>query len=124
MAGQRFAAIVGPPLAAVNEGGQGPLYNRPVAEVEHVRRTAERIIREVQREFPNAALKLDFDYPRQEHEDAYLWVSAPDAEDEEVSNLWGFLIELVQRAFQEEDVYLVARMQGRTVIRDRPMDKE
>jgi hypothetical protein len=95
-----------------------------VAELELVRRIAAVIIREVQREFPHADLKLDFDYPRQEHEDAYLWVSAPEAEEEEVNDLWGFLIELVQRAFQEEDVYLVARMQGRTVIRDRSMDKE
>lgn len=96
-----------------------------MAHREQVRRIATAIIGEVRREFPNASLELDFDYPRQEHEDAYLWLSLPEgAEEEEVNDLWGFLIQLVQRAFQEEDVYLVARLKGRTIIRDRPADKE
>ena len=89
-----------------------------------MRRIATGIIGEVRREFPEASLELDFNHPRQEHEDAYLWVSAPQAEEEEVNDLWGFLIQLVQRAFQEEDVYLVARMKGRTIIRERPSDRE
>ena len=97
-----------------------------MAPRQKVLQVAQAIIRQVQREFPDATLELDWDHLRQEHEDAYLWVSLPQADDddEEVNDLWGFLIHLVQRAFQEENVYLVARMKGRTIIRDRPGDKE
>ena len=103
-----------------------PLYNGLVADRSQVLQVAQEIIRQVQREFPDASLELDWDHPRQEHEDVYLWVSIPQADDddEEVGDLWGFVIHLVQRAFQEDDVYLTARMRGRTVIRDRSSDKE
>jgi hypothetical protein len=96
-----------------------------MADAEAVRAVADEIIAEVEREFPDAKLELDFDRPAQDHEDAYLWVSAPGADDEDVSDLWGFVIERVQQAFQDHDVYLVARMRDRVVVvRDRPYDKE
>lgn len=96
-----------------------------MADPEAIRAAADAIIAEVEREFPNAKLELDFDQPAQDHEDAYLWVDAPDAGDEDVSELWGFVIERVQQAFQDNDIYLVARMRGRAVVmRDRPYDKE
>jgi hypothetical protein len=101
------------------------VYNVPMADPEAVRAVANAIIAEVEREFPGAKLELDFDRPAQDHEDAYLWVSAAGADDDDVADLWGFVIERVQRAFQDNDVYLVARMRDRAVVvRDRPYDKE
>ena len=44
---------------------------------------------------------------------------------DEINDIWGFVIQLVQDAYQEQDIYLVARMRGvGTILRDRPSDKE
>lgn len=96
-----------------------------MAEREAVRRVAEEIIGQVQREFPHARLELDFDQPRREDEDAYLWVSTGSQDDEEVADLWGFTIGLVEDAYEQHDIYLVARMKGRDVIiREKSYDTE
>jgi len=96
-----------------------------MSEPDEVRALAGEIIEQVEREFTGATLELDFDHPRQEHEDAVLWVTAPDDDDEAWGELWGFVIGLVQEAFQQHDVYLVARPKGRQVVlRERATDKE
>lgn len=44
---------------------------------------------------------------------------------EEINDIWGFVIQLVQYAYQEQDIYLVACMRGvGTILRDRPSDKD
>ena len=92
-----------------------------MAERSLVEPLAAEIIAEVSREFPRASLELDFDAPRDDHEDAYLWVTPGTADREEINDLWGFVIKLVQDAYQERDVYLVARMRGAgVIIRERP----
>ena len=96
-----------------------------MAELEAVRRVAAEIIREVQREFPHARLELDSEHPRRQDEDAYLWVSSDSQDDEEVGDLWGYAIGLVKQAYQDHDVYLVARMRHRDVIiREKRYDTE
>lgn len=86
---------------------------------------ARRVIEAVSREFPSVSLELDFDTPRDDHEDAYLWITPDSDEREEVNELWAFVVHHVQAAFDEEDVYLVARVRGvGPIIRDRPQDKE
>ena len=90
-----------------------------------VERVANGIIARVVSEFPRSALEIDFEAKRQEHEDAYLWITPGTDDEDEIKDLWGFTINLVQDAFQSEDVYLVARMRGVSVIvRDRPEDQE
>jgi hypothetical protein len=90
-----------------------------------VERVAREIIGTVSREFPGVSLELDFDTPRDDHEDARLWITAGTDDRDEINDIWGFAIKLVQDAFEQDDVYLVARMRGAGVIdRDRPQDKE
>ncbi len=92
-----------------------------MTERSQVERVAGGIIAEVSREFPRASLALDFETPRDDHEDAHLWVTAGSEDREEINDLWGFVIKLVQDAYQEQDVYLVARMRGAgVIIRERP----
>lgn len=77
------------------------------------------------REFPGMALRLDFETPRDDHEDAYLWITPETDDREEINDIWGFVIQMVQDAYQEHDVYLVARMRGvGTIVRDRPSDAD
>ena len=92
------------------------------AETEH---TARRIIDAVTREFPGVSISLDFDTPRDDHEDAHLWITANTDDTEEINEIWGYAINLVQDAYNEADVYLVARMKGAGIIdRDRPSDAD
>jgi hypothetical protein len=102
-------------------GGVG----RPaMADRETAERVAAKIIDDVEREFSHASLELDFERPRREDEDAYLWVSSDSEDDEEIGDLWGYVIGLVEDAYDEHDVYLVARMKGRDVIREKRYDTE
>lgn len=96
-----------------------------MAERADVERVAGGIIESVTREFPGVAAELDFETPRDDHEDAYLWLT-PDTNDrDEINDIWAFAIKFVQDAYEDEDVYIVARMRGVGVIdRDRPGDKE
>ena len=94
-----------------------------MAERQDVERVAQRIIDDTSREFPGIFLRLDFETPRDEHEDAYLWITPGTDDREEINDIWGFVIQLVQDAYQEQDIYLVARMRGvGTILRDRPSD--
>ncbi len=94
-----------------------------VAEREDVEQVAQGIIEGIPREFPGISLRLDFETPRDDHEDAYLWITPGTDDREEINDIWGFVIQLVQDAYQEQDIYLVARMRGvGTILRDRPSD--
>jgi hypothetical protein len=96
-----------------------------MADRQTVERVANRIVAKVVSEFPRSALEIDFEAKRQEHEDAYLGITPGTDDEDEIKDLLGFAIGLVQEAFQSEDVYLVARMRGVSVIiRDRPEDQE
>ncbi len=77
---------------------------------------ANEIINAVNREFPGVGITLDFDAPRDDHEDAFLWITAGTDDREEINEIWGYAIKLVQDAYQNDDVFLVARMKGVGVI--------
>jgi hypothetical protein len=96
-----------------------------VAERQDVEQVARGIIDGTSREFPGVSLRLDFETPRDEHEDAYLWITPERDDREEINDIWGFVIKLVQDAYQEHDICLVARMRGvGTILRDRPSDAD
>jgi hypothetical protein len=96
-----------------------------VAERRDVERVARGIIEGASREFPGLSLRLDFETPRDEHEDAYLWITPETDDREEINDIWGFIIQMVQDAYQEHDIYILARMRGVGVIlRDRPSDQD
>jgi len=67
-----------------------------VAERQDVERVARGIIEEASREFPEISLRLDFETPRDDHEDAYLWITPGTADREEINDIWGFVIHMVQ----------------------------
>ena len=95
-----------------------------MATREDAERAAGRIIEAVTREFPGVSLQLDFESPRDDHEDARLWITANTDDREEINEIWGYAIKLVQDVYNDEDVYLVARMKGAGVIaRERPADQ-
>ncbi len=94
-----------------------------MAERQDVERVAQRIIDDTSREFPGISLRLDFETPMDDHEDAYLWITPGTDDREEINDISGFVIRLVQDAYQEHDIYLVARMRGvGTILRDRRSD--
>lgn len=96
-----------------------------MATREDTERVARRIIDAVTREFPGVTLHLDFDTPRDDHEDAHLWITPGTGDREEINEIWGYVIKLVQDAYNDEDVYLVARMKGAGIIdRERPSDAD
>lgn len=96
-----------------------------MATREDTERVAAGIIDAVTREFPGVTLQLDFDSPRDDHEDARLWITADTDDREEINEIWGYVIKLVQDAYNDEDVYLVARMKGAGIIdRERPSDAD
>lgn len=96
-----------------------------MSERQEVEGVAGEIIAAVSREFPRLSIDLDFEAAKEDHEDAYLWITPGTDNREEITEIWGFVIQLVQEAYQERDVYLVARMRGvGTIQRDRPQDKE
>lgn len=92
------------------------------AETEHA---AAQIIEDIEREFPGIAVQLDFDTPRDDHEDAYLWITPGTEDSEEIKEIWGYAIKLVQDAYNETDVYFVARIRGAgTIDRERQSDAD
>jgi hypothetical protein len=96
-----------------------------MADKETTERVAKTVIEAVQREFPGVDITLDFETDRGDHEDAFLWISAGTDDREEINEIWGYAIRLVQDAYNDEDVYLVARMKGVGVIdRERPPDAD
>ena len=96
-----------------------------MADRETAERTAQAIIDAVTREFPGVKMTLDFEQERGDHEDAFLWITACTEDREEINEIWGYAIKLVQDAYTEDDVYLVARMKGVGVIdRERSMDAD
>ena len=96
-----------------------------MAESQDVERVAQGIIEGASREFSGIFLRLDFETPRDDHEDAYLWITPGTDDREEINDIWGFVIQMVQDAYREHDIYLVARMPGvGTILRDRPSDAD
>ena len=96
-----------------------------MAERQDVERIAQGIIEDASREFPGVSLRLDFETPRDDHEDAYLWITPETDDREEINDIWGFFIHMVKDAYQEHNVYLVARMRGvGTIVRERPSDAD
>ncbi len=96
-----------------------------MAERQDVERVAHGIIGDASREFPGVSLRLNFETPRDDHEDAYLWITPGTDDREEINDIWGFVIQMVQDAYQEHDIYLVARMRGvGTIVRERPSDAD
>ena len=92
------------------------------AETEHA---AAQIIEDITREFPGVTVRLDLETPRDEHEDAYLWITPGSDDTEEIKEIWGYAIKLVQDAYNEADVYFVARIKGAGIIeRERPSDAD
>jgi len=86
---------------------------------------AEAIIEAVTHEFPGVSITLDFEAERDDHEDAFLWITAGTDDREEINEIWGYAIKLVQDAYNDEDVYLVARMKDIGVIdRERSADAD
>ena len=95
-----------------------------MANRQDTERVAGRIIDAVTREFRGASLQLDFESPRDDHEDARLWITPGTNDREEINEIWGYAIKLVQDAYTDEAHYLVARMKGVGVIdRERPADQ-
>ncbi len=96
-----------------------------MAERREVERVARGIIEDATREFSGIFLRLDFETPRDDHGDAYLWITPGTDDREEINDIWGFVIQMVQDAYREDDIYLVARMRGvGTIVRDRPSDAD
>ncbi len=96
-----------------------------MAERQDVERVARGIIEDASREFSGIVLRLDFETPRDDHEDAYLWITPGTDDREEINDIWGLVIQMVQEAYREDDIYLVARMRGvGTIVRDRPSDAD
>jgi hypothetical protein len=87
-----------------------------MADQKTTRLVADRLVGALTREFPVVTATLDFDTERGDHEDAYLWITAGTKDSEEINEIWGYAIKLVQDAYNEDDVYLVARMKGVGVI--------
>ncbi len=96
-----------------------------MAERQDVERVAQGITEEASREFPGMSLRLDFETPRDDHEDAYLWITLGTDDREEINDIWGFVIHMVQDAYKEHGIYLVARMRGvGTIVRERRSDAD
>ncbi len=94
-----------------------------MAERQDVEQVAQRIIESASREFSGVSLHLDFETPRDDHEDAYLWITPGTGDREEINDIWAFVIHMVQDAYKEHAISLVARMRGvGTILRDRPSD--
>ena len=96
-----------------------------MADRETIERVAAEIIAAVESEFKATTVRLDLEAEVGDHEDAILWITAGTDDREEINEIWGYAIKLVQDAYNEEDVYLVARMKGVGVIdRERSMDAD
>jgi hypothetical protein len=96
-----------------------------MAEREATLRVAQMVMDAVLREFTGVSVSLDFETERDDHEDAFLWITPGTDDREEIKEIWAFAIKLVQDAYNDEDVYLVARMKGVGVIdRERASDAD
>ncbi len=108
-------------MSAVGGGAD----NETMAAREEVERVAARVAQALQAEFPGVSARLDFEAAEGEHEDAYLWIDPGTEDEEEIKEIWGYAVKLVQDAYQDEDVYLVARLRGAGIIdRRRPLDQD
>lgn len=95
------------------------------AERQDVERVARRDYSGRFQEFSGPSLHLDSDTPRDDHEGAYLWITPGTDDREEINDIWGFVIQLVQDAYQEHDIYLVARRRGvGAILGGRPLDTD
>jgi hypothetical protein len=96
-----------------------------MANRETTQRVAAEIVAAVEAEFKGTSVSIDFETETDEHEDAFLWITPNTGDREEIKEIWGYAIKLVQDAYAEEDVYLVARMKGVGVIdRKRSLDAD
>jgi len=96
-----------------------------MADAKTTERAARSIIDAVTREFAGVSIVLDFETERDDHEDGFLWISPGTDDREEINEIWGYAIKLVQDAYNSEDVFLVARMKGVGVIdRKRSLDAD
>ncbi|HZP25768.1 MAG TPA: hypothetical protein VFB90_01855 [Dehalococcoidia bacterium] len=89
-----------------------------------VEQAAADIIAAVTAEFPGTTFELDFDTPRDDYEDAFLWLTPDDPDPENLNEVWAYAIKLVQDVYDEKDVYLVARVRGGVIIRERDYESE
>lgn len=91
-----------------------------MADRETVERVAAAIIRELTSEFPHARCWLDFAVDDGAvFEDAYLYLATSTESEGERQDLWRHVIRACQAAWEEADVFLVARMEGGAPILDR-----
>jgi hypothetical protein len=112
-------------ISPLDARGHADYRGVTMAGKETVERVAGEIIAAVTSEFNGVSVRLDFDAETGDHEDAFLWITAGTDDREEINEIWGYAIKLVQDAYNEEDVYLVARMKGVGVIdRERSMDAD
>jgi hypothetical protein len=95
-----------------------------VADRALVEQAANDIIAAVTAEFAGTSFELDFETQRDDYEDAFLWLTPADSDPERVNEVWAYAIKLVQDVYNEKDVYLVARVRGSVVIRDREYETE
>src|SRR3990172_2036802 len=96
-----------------------------MADRHEAERVAQEVIDAVSREFGGASLDLDFETARADHEDAVLCTTPGTEDRDEINEMWGYAIKLVQDAFRNDDVYLWARMRGAGIIdRERPADAD
>lgn len=93
-----------------------------MAERATVERAGYEIMAAVRAEFPDVSLTLDFETPRDDYEDAYLWLAVEDKGLDYLNEVWAYTINLVHAAYDTGDVYLVARARGAIIIRDREVD--
>jgi hypothetical protein len=107
------------------DAAAGYRSGKDMADRETTERVARTLITAVQREFPGVTISLDFDTERDDYEDAFLWIVPATEDRDEINEIWGYAIKLVQDAYNDEDVFLVARMKGVGVIdRERPSDAD
>lgn len=91
-----------------------------MADRETVERVAAAIIRDLTSEFPHARCWLAFDVEEDAvFEDAHLYVATSTESEEERQDLWRHVTRACQAAWEEADVFLVARMEGGAPILDR-----
>ncbi len=112
-------------VAGVDGIGRTPYATAGMAERAETERIAAAIVEAVTGEFPGVQMTVDFETPRDDHEDAFLWIRPGTDDREEINEIWGYAIKLVQDAYRDEDVYLVARMRGVGVVdRERTGDAD
>ena len=76
---------------------------------EIARSTAQEIATAISREFKHTQVKIELRRGESE-EDGYLWIKTSSQDEEEIADLWRFAIKACEDAWQEHDVFLVARL--------------